>query len=39
MHVHKPKPLHGLREFLSEIAVIVFGILIALGRRPTAPLP
>jgi hypothetical protein len=31
MHVHKPKPLHGLREFLSEISVIVVGVLIALA--------
>ncbi len=31
MHVHKPKPVHGLREFLSEISVIVVGILIALA--------
>ncbi len=31
MHVHKPKPVHGLREFLSEILVIVVGIAIALG--------
>jgi hypothetical protein len=31
MHVHKPKPLHGVREFLSEIVVIVIGILIALA--------
>jgi hypothetical protein len=31
MHIHKPKPLHGIREFLSEIGVIVAGVLIALG--------
>lgn len=31
MHIHKPKPVHGLREFLSEISVIVVGIAIALG--------
>lgn len=31
MHVHKPKPAHGLREFLSEIAIIVIGVLIAIG--------
>jgi len=31
MHIHKPKAAHGLREFLSEISVIVVGILIALG--------
>lgn len=31
MHIHKPKAPHGLREFLSEITVIVVGILIALS--------
>ena len=31
MDIHKPKPFHSLREFLSEISVIVCGILIALG--------
>ena len=31
MHIHKPKALHGVREFLSEISVIVVGVLIALG--------
>ena len=31
MHVHLPKPLHGWREFVGEIAIIVIGILIALG--------
>lgn len=31
MHIHKPKPLHGVREFLSEISVIVVGVLITLG--------
>lgn len=30
MDIHKPKPVHNLREFLSEISVIVCGILIAL---------
>jgi hypothetical protein len=33
MHIHKPKPLHGVREFLSEIAVIVIGVLIALSAE------
>ena len=34
MHIHKPKAAHSLREFLSEIGVIVVGIAIALvGRR------
>ena len=31
MDIHKPKPVHNLREFLSEIVVIVIGVLIALG--------
>ena len=31
MHFHLPKPLHGWREFLHEIAIIVLGVLIALG--------
>ena len=31
MHIHKPKATHGLREFLSEISVIVVGVLIALA--------
>jgi hypothetical protein len=30
MHIHKPKPLHSGREFLSEIGVIVVGVLIEL---------
>lgn len=33
MHVHLPKPLHGWRELLGEIGVIVIGILIALGAE------
>ncbi len=31
MHIHKPKAAHSMREFLSEISVIVLGILIALS--------
>lgn len=31
MHIHKPRPLHSIREFLSEISVIVVGVLIALA--------
>jgi hypothetical protein len=31
MEIHKPKPAHNVREFLSEIAVVVCGIIIALG--------
>lgn len=31
--IHKPKPVHNWREFLSEIGVIVIGVLIALGAE------
>ena len=31
MHIHKPKPLHGFRETLGEIGIIVVGILIAIA--------
>ncbi len=31
MHIHKPKTVHGLREFLAEIVIIVISVLIALG--------
>jgi hypothetical protein len=33
MHVHKPKATHGLKEFLSEIGIIVVGVLIALSAE------
>lgn len=33
MHVHLPKPLHGWREFLGEVGIIVVGVLIALGAE------
>src|SRR6478672_3832573 len=33
MHFHLPKPLHGWREFSGEIAIIVIGVLIALGAE------
>jgi hypothetical protein len=33
MDLHKPKPWHGLREFLKEIGTIVIGVLIALGAE------
>ena len=35
MHIHRPKALHGVRELLTEIAVIVIGIVIALGLEET----
>ncbi|MDE2485957.1 MAG: hypothetical protein KGO51_01030 [Alphaproteobacteria bacterium] len=33
MDIHKPKPVHGWREFLGEIGVIIIGVLIALGAE------
>lgn len=33
MHFHVPKPLHGWREFVGEVAIIVLGVLIALGAE------
>ena len=30
MHIHLPKPIHGWREFVSEVGIIVVGILLAL---------
>jgi hypothetical protein len=33
MDVHKPKPWHGVREFVKEIGTIVIGVLIALGAE------
>jgi len=32
-HPHLPKPLHGWREFLGEVGIIVIGVLIALGAE------
>jgi hypothetical protein len=31
MEIHKPKPVHNWRELLTEIGVIVFGIVIAIS--------
>lgn len=31
MHFHLPKPLHGWRAFVGEVAIIVLGVLIALA--------
>jgi hypothetical protein len=31
MHFHLPKPMHGWREFLGEVGIIVLGVLLALG--------
>src|SRR4051812_38991728 len=33
MHFHLPKPLHGWREFIGEVGIIVVGVLIALGAE------
>jgi hypothetical protein len=33
MHFRLPKPLHGWREFLGEVGIIVVGVLIALGAE------
>jgi hypothetical protein len=30
MHFHLPKPLHGWRQFLGEVGIIVIGVLVAL---------
>jgi len=30
MHFHLPKPVHGWREFASEVGIIVVGVLLAL---------
>ena len=35
MHLHRPKPLHGVREIATEIGVIVVGIVIALLGEQT----
>jgi hypothetical protein len=33
MHVHLPKPLHGWRQFVGEVGIIVVGVLIALAAE------
>ena len=33
MEIHKPKPWHGLREFLKEYLIVVIGVLTALGAE------
>jgi hypothetical protein len=38
MHFHLPKPLHGWREFIGEIGVIVAGVLIALALEQAVEL-
>jgi hypothetical protein len=36
MHVHLPKPMHGWREFLGEVGIIVIGVLLALFAEQIA---
>lgn len=36
LEINKPKAVHGWRELLNEIGVIVIGVLIALGAEQTA---
>lgn len=31
--IHKVKPIHGWREFIGEVGIIVLGVLIALGAE------
>jgi hypothetical protein len=33
MEVHKPHPIHSLREFLKEVGIIVLGVVIALAAE------
>lgn len=33
MEIHKPKPVHNWREFISEIGVVFIGIILALGAE------
>ena len=33
MDIHLPKPMHGWREFVGEVGIIVLGVLIALGAE------
>ena len=34
MDIHKPKPWHGMREFLKEYVIIVVGVLTACDTFP-----
>src|SRR5579859_1899792 len=38
MDIHKPKPWHGVREFLKEYVIIVVGVLTALGGEQVVEL-
>jgi hypothetical protein len=33
MHFQLPKPLHGWRQFIGEVGIIVVGVLVALGAE------
>jgi len=33
VHFHLPKPLHGWRQFVGEVGIIVVGVLIALSAE------
>ena len=33
MHFHMPKPIHGWRQFMGEVGIIVLGVLIALAAE------
>jgi hypothetical protein len=33
MDIHKPKPWHGVREFLKEYLIVVGGLLTALAAE------
>ena len=35
MDIHKPKPIHNLREFFKEVGTIVLGVSIALAAEQT----
>ena len=35
MEIHKPKPVHSWREFLTEISIVVLGVIIAIGLEQT----
>jgi hypothetical protein len=36
MEIHRLKPVHGWREFLKEVGIIVLGVLIALAAEQAA---
>jgi len=36
MEIHKPKPFHNAREFLTELVIVVLGVSLALAAEQTA---